>query len=117
MKLAQVIFLLVCSNTFMSFAWYSHLKNQQCAPLLQVIVLSWCIAFFEYSLMIPANRLGNQFLTLPQLKIIQEVVSLSVFVPFLVFYMHRPLTWNYLWAALCIVGALFFIFRDRMVVS
>lgn len=113
MKFWQVIFLLVCSNTFMTFAWYSHLKTQANAPLWQVIFLSWGIALFEYSLMIPANRIGNQILTLPQLKIIQEVISLSIFVPFVLLFMRKPISWNYLWACLCILGAVFFIFRDK----
>ncbi|MDO4573949.1 MAG: DMT family protein [Planctomycetia bacterium] len=112
MKLFQVLLLLTCSNTFMTFAWYSHLKNQADAPLFRVILLSWCIAFFEYLLMIPANRLGNQFLTLSQLKILQECVSMSVFVPFAIFYMGKSITWNYLLAGLCILGAVFFIFQD-----
>ncbi|MDO4570556.1 MAG: DMT family protein [Planctomycetia bacterium] len=110
----KVILLLACSNTFMAFAWYSHLKNQSNSPLWIVVLSSWLIAFFEYTLMVPANRIGNQIMTLPQLKILQEAVSLSVFVPFLIFYMRRGITWNYLWASLCILGALFFIFRDEV---
>jgi uncharacterized protein (DUF486 family) len=96
----------------MLFAWYSHLKNLPNAPIWQVVLVSWGIALFEYMLMVPANRLGNGFLTLPQLKILQEVITLSVFVPFALFYMRRPITWNYLWATLCILGAVFFIFRE-----
>lgn len=117
MTFLRVVIMLSLSNTFMLFAWYSHLKNQVDSPLWQVILLSWGIAFFEYSLMIPANRLGSHVMTIPQLKILQEVISLSVFVPFVVFYMHKPLSWNYLWATLCILGAVYFIFRDKMVFS
>lgn len=117
MKIFSVIFLLICSNTFMSFAWYSHLKTQPNAPLWLVVLLSWGIALFEYSLMIPANRIGSHFLTLPQLKILQEVVSLGVFVPFVLLYMRKPVSWNYFWAALCILGAVFFIFRDKMEIT
>ncbi|MDO4627758.1 MAG: DMT family protein [Planctomycetia bacterium] len=114
MSLFKVVFLLACSNTFMLFAWYSHLRNMPNAPVWQVVLVSWSIALFEYMLMVPANRIGNQFLTLPQLKIMQEVITLSVFVPFAIFYMRKPITWNYLWASLCILGAVFFIFRDKM---
>lgn len=96
----------------MLFAWYSHLKNLPNAPIWQVVLISWGIALFEYMLMVPANRLGNSFLTLSQLKILQEAITLSVFVPFALLYMRRPITWNYLWATLCIIGAVFFIFRE-----
>ena len=112
MTLFIVVFLLICSNTFMTFAWYAHLRNFPNAPLWFVILISWGIALFEYLLMIPANRIGNGVLSLPQLKILQEAISMSVFVPFLIFYMGRPLSWNYLWAGMCILGAVFFIFRD-----
>ena len=112
MKFFAVVFLLICSNTFMLFAWYSHLKNLPNAPIWQVVLISWGIALFEYMLMVPANRLGNSFLTLSQLKILQEAITLSVFVPFALLYMRRPITWNYLWATFCILGAVFFIFRE-----
>ena len=112
MTLFIVVFLLICSNTFMTFAGYSHLRTFPDASLWFVILVSWGIALFEYILMVPANRLGNGVLSLPQLKILQEAVSMSVFVPFLIFYMGKPLSWNYLWAGMCILGAVFFIFRD-----
>lgn len=105
------ITLLVISNIFMTFAWYGHLKNQRDAPLLLAILTSWGIAFFEYSLMVPANRIGYGRYSLPQLKVIQEVVTLCVFAVFAVFYMRERLTLNHAWAALCLVGAVFFTFR------
>jgi len=105
------ITLLVVSNIFMTFAWYGHLKSQRDAPLLVAILTSWGIAFFEYSLMVPANRIGYGRYSLPQLKVIQEVVTLCVFAVFAVFYMRERLTLNHTWAALCLVGAVFFTFR------
>ena len=105
------ITLLVVSNIFMTFAWYGHLKSQRDAPLLVAILTSWGIAFFEYSLMVPANRIGYGRYSLPQLKVIQEVVTLCVFALFAVFYMRERLTLNHAWAALCLVGAVFFTFR------
>ncbi|NTV76081.1 MAG: DMT family protein [Holophaga sp.] len=105
------ITLLVVSNIFMTFAWYGHLKSQRDAPLLVAILTSWGIAFFEYSLMVPANRIGYGRYSLPQLKVIQEVVTLCVFAVFAVFYMRERLTLNHAWAALCLVGAVFFTFR------
>ncbi|WP_306599223.1 DMT family protein [Geothrix sp. 21YS21S-2] len=105
------ITLLVVSNVFMTFAWYGHLKSQRDAPLLVAILTSWGIAFFEYSLMVPANRIGYGRYSLPQLKVIQEVVTLCVFAVFAVFYMRERLTLNHVWAALCLVGAVFFTFR------
>jgi uncharacterized protein (DUF486 family) len=105
------VVLLSASNVFMTFAWYAHLKNLAAKPWFVAAFLSWGIAFFEYMLQVPANRMGYPALTLPQLKILQEVISLTVFVPFVVFYMHQPLKLDYLWAALCILGAVYFIFR------
>lgn len=107
------IILLICSNAFMTFAWYGHLKAFSNKPLLFVIVISWLIAFFEYMLQIPANRIGylHAHFSLAQLKIIQEVISLSVFVPFALIYMQQKITLNYLWAGLCILGAVYFIFK------
>jgi len=104
--------LLVASNIFMTFAWYGHLKGHQASPLWLVILVSWGIAFFEYCLQVPANRLGILSFTLPQLKIIQEVITLVVFLIFGYFYMNQPLKLNYLWASICLLGAVFFIFRD-----
>lgn len=105
------LLLLFFPNLFMTFAWYGHLKNMKSTPLLLVILVSWGIAFFEYTLMIPANRLGSHYYSLPQLKILQEVISLSVFAAFAFFYMRQPLSWDYLGAALCLLGAVFFIFH------
>ncbi|KTD49435.1 hypothetical protein Lrub_0534 [Legionella rubrilucens] len=111
--LLTTIILLVGSNTFMTMAWYGHLKQQSSKPLVLIILLSWLIAFFEYTLMIPANRIGfNQaHLSLPQLKIMQEVITLSVFLPFAVFYMGQRVHLNFLWASLCLLGAVYFIFK------
>ncbi|MBL8532820.1 MAG: DMT family protein [Betaproteobacteria bacterium] len=108
----QSILLLAASNVFMTFAWYAHLKNLGHRPWFIAALVSWGIALFEYLLQVPANRIGYGTLTLPQLKIIQEVVSLTVFVPFVLLYMQQPLKWDYLWAALCILGAVYFIFRN-----
>ena len=106
--------LLVASNVFMTFAWYAHLKNMNEKPWWIAALLSWGIALFEYLLQVPANRIGHAGgLDLGQLKILQEAITLSVFVPFVLFYMREPLKWDYLWAALCIAGAVFFIFRSR----
>jgi len=103
--------LLILSNVFMTFAWYAHLKHLQHQPWLVAALISWGIALFEYMLQVPANRIGFQSLSLPQLKILQEVITLSVFVPFAVFYMQQPLKLDFLWAALCLMGAVYFIFR------
>ena len=110
----KTILLLFGSNIFMTFAWYGHLKNLQHKPLIIAILVSWGIAFFEYLLQVPANRLGYGVFTLGQLKIIQEIITMIVFSGFAYWYMDKPLTWNYLYAALCIVGAAFFIFRDAV---
>ena len=106
------ILLLVVSNIFMTFAWYAHLKNLGNRPLYMAIMASWAIAFFEYCFQVPANRVGNTVFTLGQLKILQEVVTLSVFVPFVVFYMGQPVKLDYLWAGLCMLGAVYFMFRS-----
>ena len=105
------ILLLIGSNIFMTFAWYGHLRNLGDKPLLVAIVASWAIAFFEYLLQVPANRIGFGKLTLPQLKMLQEVITLSVFVPFSVFYMKQSIRVDFLWAALCMWGAVYFMFR------
>jgi uncharacterized protein len=104
--------LLLGSNVFMTFAWYAHLKNLASHPWYVAAVVSWGIAFFEYLLQVPGNRIGYTQLSLPQLKILQEVITLTVFVPFAVLYMHKPMKLDYLWAALCIVGAVYFVFRS-----
>jgi hypothetical protein len=106
------ILLLVMSNVFMTFAWYAHLKNLSGSPWYVAALVSWGIAFFEYLLQVPANRIGYTVMTLPQLKILQEVITLAVFVPFVVYYMRQPLKLDYLWAALCMLGAVYFIFRE-----
>jgi uncharacterized protein (DUF486 family) len=103
--------LLVLSNMFMTFAWYAHLRDLNHRPWWLAALLSWGIALFEYLLQVPANRIGHTQLTLGQLKIMQEVITLSVFVPFAIFYMHEPFKLDYLWAALCMLGAVYFIFR------
>jgi uncharacterized protein (DUF486 family) len=103
--------LLVCSNVFMTFAWYAHLRNLQTRPLLIAVVISWAIAFFEYLLQVPANRIGYTVLQLSQLKILQEVITLTVFVPFAVLYMKQPIKLDFLWAGLCLMGAVYFVFR------
>ncbi len=108
----QTRLLLVASNVFMTFAWYGHLKNLQTSPWYIAALISWGIALFEYLLQVPANRIGATQMSLGQLKILQEVITLIVFIPFAVFYMNQPLKWDYLWAGLCMVGAVFFIFRS-----
>jgi uncharacterized protein (DUF486 family) len=108
---AQTALLLVCSNVFMTFAWYGHLKNLSASPWYVAAVVSWGIALFEYLLQVPGNRIGYQALSLGQLKIMQEVITLAVFVPFSMLYMNAPFKLDYLWAALCMVGAVYFIFR------
>jgi len=108
------ISLLICSNVFMTLAWYAHLKELNNKPLIIAALVSWCIALFEYLLQVPANRIGYTALSVGQLKIIQEVITLSVFVPFSVMYLKEPLKLDYLWAGLCLVGAVFFMFRDKL---
>jgi len=110
--LTQTVGLLVLSNIFMTFAWYAHLRTLLGKPWYVAVVVSWSIAFFEYVLQVPANRIGYAALSLPQLKILQEAITLSVFVPFALLYMRQPIKLDYLWAALCICGAVYFIFRD-----
>jgi uncharacterized protein len=105
--------LLVCSNIFMTFAWYAHLRNLADRPWWIAAVVSWVIALFEYLLQVPANRIGYTMLSLAQLKILQEVITLAVFVPFAVLYMREPIKLDYLWAALCLVGAAYFVFRSH----
>jgi uncharacterized protein (DUF486 family) len=109
----QTFGLLVLSNVFMTFAWYGHLKNLGGRPWLVAALVSWGIALFEYLLQVPANRIGYSELSLGQLKILQEVITLSVFIPFAVLYMREPLKLDYLWAALCMVGAVYFMFRSH----
>jgi len=107
----KTIFLLTTSNVFMSFAWYAHLKNLSQKPWIIAALISWGIAIFEYMFQVPANRLGFTVMSLGQLKILQEVITLSVFVPFAVLYMHQPLKLDFLWAGVCLMGAVYFMFR------
>jgi uncharacterized protein (DUF486 family) len=109
--IARTILLLCASNVFMTFAWYAHLRNLSGRPWYIAALASWGIALFEYLLQVPANRIGHRTLDLGQLKMLQEVITLSVFVPFAWLYMKEPLRWNYLWAGLCLCGAVFFIFK------
>ncbi|MET4579344.1 DMT family protein [Ottowia thiooxydans] len=108
----QTILLLVASNVFMTFAWYGHLKNLSTTPWWIAALVSWGIALFEYMLQVPANRIGFTLFNVGQLKIMQEVITLAVFVPFAVFYLDQPLKLDFLWAGLCMVGAVYFIFRS-----
>jgi uncharacterized protein (DUF486 family) len=110
--LVKTTLLLAASNVFMTFAWYAHLKNLNDRKWYIAAIASWGIALFEYLLQVPANRIGYTQLSLAQLKITQEVITLSVFVPFAVFYMREPIKLDYLWAALCLSGAVYFIFRS-----
>lgn len=109
--LVKTTLLLAASNVFMTFAWYAHLKNLNDRKWYIAALASWGIALFEYLLQVPANRIGYSQLSLAQLKIAQEVITLSVFAPFAMFYMHEPLKLDYLWAGLCLLGAVYFIFR------
>ncbi|MCX6339272.1 MAG: DMT family protein [Candidatus Aureabacteria bacterium] len=109
--IVKTIVLLVLSNVFMTFAWYAHLRNLYDKKWFIAAIASWGIALFEYLLQVPANRIGYGVLNLPQLKIIQEVITLSVFVPFALLYMNQPVKLNYAWAGLCLMGAVYFIFR------
>jgi len=108
----QAVLLLVVSNVFMTFAWYGHLKNLSNKPLIVAILVSWGIALFEYCFQVPGNRIGHTVMTLPQLKILQECITLGVFVPFAILYMHEPIKLDFLWAGLCLLGAVYFIFRS-----
>jgi uncharacterized protein (DUF486 family) len=111
---APVLFtiaLLVASNVFMTFAWYAHLRNLSGRPWYVAAIVSWGIALFEYLLQVPANRVGFGTLSLAQLKIVQEVITLSVFVPFALLYMRQPLSWNFVWAGVCLLGAVYFMFK------
>jgi len=107
------ISLLILSNVFMTFAWYAHLKELSAKPWLVAALISWGIALFEYMLQVPANRIGYTVLSVGQLKIMQEIITLGVFVPFAVFYLKEPLKLDYLWAGLCLLGAAYFAFRSK----
>jgi uncharacterized protein (DUF486 family) len=108
----QTVLLLIGSNVFMTIAWYGHLKNMSQSPWWTAALVSWSIALFEYLLQVPANRIGHAEFSVGQLKIIQEVITLTVFVPFAVYYLQEPFKWDYLWAGLCLVGAVYFVFRS-----
>lgn len=110
----KTILLLTASNVFMTFAWYSHLKELSHRPWLIAALASWGIALFEYLLQVPANRTGHTVMSVGQLKLLQEVITLTVFVPFAVFYMKERLSLDYLWAGLCLLGAVFFVFRRHL---
>lgn len=112
-KYAAPIIMLFVSNIFMTYAWYGHLKYLGMKPLFAAILISWSIAFFEYCFQVPANRMGHTLYSLPQLKIMQEIITMAVFAGFTVFVMKEKLTLNYLWASLCMFGAVFFIFRGN----
>ena len=107
------VLLLLCSNVFMTFAWYAHLKELSAKPWIVAALISWGIALFEYLLQVPANRIGYTVLSVGQLKIMQEVISLGVFIPFAIFYLKEPLKLDYLWAGLCMLGAVYFMFREK----
>ena len=110
--LLKTVLLLVIANVFMTFAWYAHLRNLGGKPLIAAILVSWGIALLEYCFQVPANRLGFRALDLPKLKILQEVITLAVFVPFAVVYMKQPVKLDFFWAALCLCGAVYFVFRS-----
>jgi uncharacterized protein (DUF486 family) len=109
----QTILLLSLSNVFMTFAWYAHLKELNHKPWIIAALISWGIAFFEYMLQVPANRIGYTVFSVAQLKILQEIITLTIFVPFALLYLKEPLKLDYLWAALCMIGAAYFMFRTR----
>jgi uncharacterized protein (DUF486 family) len=109
--IVTTVILLVLSNVFMTFAWYAHLRNLSGRPWYIAALASWGIAFFEYMLQVPANRVGYTVMDLSRLKILQEVITLTVFVPFLILYMRQPFKLDYVWAAVCMMGAVYFVFR------
>lgn len=110
----KTIVLLTCSNIFMTLAWYGHLKTLNHKPLIVAILVSWGIAFFEYVLQVPANRIGYRYADLAQLKVTQEIITMCIFAAFAYFYMKQPIRLDYLWAGLCLVGAAYFIFRHNI---
>ena len=113
-SIGLTILLLSLSNVFMTFAWYAHLKELSNKPWIIAALVSWGIAFFEYMLQVPGNRIGYAVLSVGQLKLMQEVITLTVFVPFAVYYLKEPLKLDYLWAALCVLGAVYFVFRSKL---
>jgi uncharacterized protein (DUF486 family) len=113
-KIGLTLLLLTLSNVFMTFAWYAHLKELGNRPWIVAALVSWGIAFFEYMLQVPGNRIGYTVMSVGQLKLLQEMITLGVFVPFAVFYLKEPLKLEYLWAALCVLGAVYFVFRSKL---
>jgi hypothetical protein len=113
-NIGLTVLLLSLSNVFMTFAWYAHLKELGQKPWIVAALVSWGIAFFEYMLQVPGNRIGYTELSVGQLKLLQEMITLGVFVPFAVFYLKEPLKLDYLWAALCVLGAVYFVFRSKL---
>ena len=114
MSRSAAVFLLICSNVFMTYAWYGHLKDLRSKPVIIAIIFSWGVAFFEYCLQVPANRIGYHFFSLAQLKVIQEIITIVVFAVFSSVYMKEQLKLDFLWAALCLVAAAYFMFRNGM---
>ncbi len=114
MRSLTTVVLLTCSNLFMTYAWYGHLRDFKSKPLFAVILLSWGVAFFEYCLQVPANRIGAQYYSLAQLKVMQEIITVCVFAAFATFYMKEKPTVDYVWAGLCLVAAAYFMFRNRV---
>jgi uncharacterized protein (DUF486 family) len=114
MIILRTALLLTLSNVFMTFAWYAHLRNLRGRAWYVAALVSWGVALFEYLLQVPANRMGYGVLTLPQLKIMQECITLTVFVPFAFFYMRQPLKLDFLWAGICLLGAVYFMFRTTL---
>jgi len=112
MTKAMTVFLLIGSNLFMTYAWYGHLRDLKGRPILLAILVSWGVAFFEYCLQVPANRIGYNFFSLPQLKVMQEIITIGVFAVFSVVYMKQELKMDFLWASLCLVAAAYFMFRQ-----
>ncbi|MGV3711246.1 MAG: DMT family protein [Gemmatimonas sp.] len=111
--IVKTALMLTASNVFMTFAWYAHLKDLNTKPWYIAAIVSWGIALFEYGIQVPANRMGYTAMTLPQLKMLQEAIALAVFVPFAILYMKQPVKLDYLWASLCVMGALYFMFRGQ----
>lgn len=113
-RILLTIFLLCCSNVFMTFAWYGHLRNLAHKPWVYAALISWGIALFEYLIQVPANRIGHQVMSVGQLKILQEVITLLIFIPFSLLYLEEKITRDYYWAGLCLLGAVFFLFRSKL---
>ena len=113
-QISITVLLLICSNVFMTFAWYAHLKELNHKTWIVAALISWGIALLEYMFQVPANRIGHKVLSVGQLKILQEIITLSIFVPFSVWYLKEPIKTDYIWAGLCILGAVYFVFRSKL---